>query len=503
MKKNRPKGRVILVGAGPGDPGLITWKGLEILRDAEVLVYDWLANPELLKAAPSAEKIYVGKKGGAKYKSQKEINQIVLQSVRQGKVVVRLKGGDPFIFGRGGEEASYLADHHIPFEVIPGVSAGVGVPAYAGIPLTDRRFASQVTFITGHEDPTKNKSEVDWEKLARVGGTLVSFMGAKNLPDIIKKLIRAGKPSRTPVAVIEWGTFPHQRVVVGTLKDIVKKTRKTKVGSPALTIIGNVVSLRKKLSWFGKRPLQGKTILVTRARAQSSELVRKLSERGAEVLEFPTLEILPPSHPEQMDREIQNLSKYDWLVFTSINGVHSFFERMKKLGKDARIFRNIKVAAIGDVTAKALEEKGILADLTPKEFTSMALFEQLKKRGEISGKKYLLARADIAPSDLKQALEKEGAEVVDIEAYQTRRPKGEESKLLGWFRNQKIDYITFTSSSTVRNFFESIPPTFRKKIQSEFVSIGPVTSATLKEYGFKPDREAEVHTIQGLVEALK
>ncbi len=501
MKQKR-QGKVILVGAGPGDAGLLTIKGEAMLRRAEAVVYDWLVNPRLLALAPQAEKIFAGKKGGTHYKEQKEINQILLRLARRGKSVVRLKGGDPFIFGRGGEEAGFLEEHKIPFEVVPGVSAGTGVPAYAGIPLTDRRFASQVTFITGHEDPTKESSGLDWKKLAASEGTLVSFMGVRNLANIVGSLLDNGKPARTPAAVIEWGTFPEQRVVVGTLRDIFVKTKQAGIESPALTIIGEVVRLRSKLDWFHKKPLRGKTVLVTRARAQASRLVEKLEDQGAEVLEFPTIEIFPPANPQAIDREIRRISDYDWVVFTSANGADSFFGRTRRLGKDARIFSKSKIAAIGEATAASLERYGIKADLVPAEFTSAALFESLKKQNQIRGKSFLLARADIAPPDLKESLQKEGAQVTEIEAYRTRRPAHQKKELLGWLHRKKIDYITFTSSSTVDNFFQSVPNELRRKIQSKFVSIGPVTSATLKRYGFKPNREAKAHTIEGVVQAI-
>lgn len=505
MRKTKRIGKVILAGAGPGAPGLLTLKAAEVLCAADVVVYDRLVNQALLEFAPRAEKIFVGKTGnvGARHalpqRMQNEINRLLVRLARRGKCVVRLKGGDPFIFGRGGEEAEFLAKYHVPFEVIPGVSAGTGAPAYAGIPLTDRRFASQVTFVTGHEDPANEKSQVDWKKLAQLGGTLVSFMGVKNLPKVIEGLLAGGRSVKTPVAVIEWGTLPHERVVTGTLGSIQKLCRAAKIESPALTVVGEVVSLRRKLHGRAKKPLAGKTILVTRARAQASELVRRLSEKGARVLEFPTIEILPPSRPEEIDREAARLSHYDWVVFTSRNGVRFFFERLKALGKDARIFSGVRLAAIGEKTAQALQAEGLSADLVPGEFTSRALFEHLKKRGEIRGRKFLLARADIAPPDFRQALGKEGATVTEIETYRTRPAAGVPPKL---FMHQKIDYVTFTSSSTVKNFFEALPGNIGKKIGARFVTIGPVTSRTLREYGFKPYREAKVHTVEGLVEVL-
>lgn len=502
MKRKHPKGKVILVGGGPGDPGLITLRGKEILEEADTVVYDWLVNPDLLRFAPKAEKIFVGKKGGTRYKKQEEIHRILLRCARQGKRVVRLKGGDPFIFGRGGEEASFLAEHRIPFEVVPGVSAGIGVPVYAGIPLTHRRLVSQVTFVTGHEDPRKFESEVDWGKLASLPGTLVSFMGVKNLPRIIKSLLKGGKLPRTPVAVVEWGTLPRQRVIMGALKNILKKTRQAKLDSPALMIIGEVTRLRKKLAWFEKRPLWGKTVLVTRARAQASELVRRLSEKGAQVVEYPTVQIDPPSDWRPLEKAIRGLSRFDWVVFTSTNGVYFFFECMKRLKRDARIFANVKVAAIGEATAQALREKGIQPDLVPREFTSAELFKSLKERGLLQGKKFLLARANIAPPSLKNTLQKEGAEVFEIETYRTVPISRKNKELLDWLRKGKINYITFTSSSTVRNFFKQVPSALQKNLKTQLVSIGPVTSEALREYGLEPEREAKVHTIEGLIAVL-
>jgi uroporphyrinogen III methyltransferase/synthase len=505
MKRKNHTGRVILVGGGPGDPGLLTLAGAEALAKAEAVVYDWLVSPSLLQFAPEAEAIFVGKRGGAHYKEQSEINGILLRLARAGKRVVRLKGGDPFMFGRGGEEASFLAKHKIEFEVVPGVSAGTAVPAYAGIPLTDRRFASQVTWVTGHEDPAK-KTNVG---AARRGGpslptqgTLVFFMGVRNLPQILKEVQRSGWSSKIPVAVIEWGTLPRQRVVTGTVGDIYKKALKAKIEPPALTVIGEVVRVRQKLAWFEKKPLLGKSVIVTRARAQASALVRRLSREGAEVYEFPAIEILPPRRPEAIDAEIRRISNYHWIVFTSANGVDFFFKRVEQLGKDARIFLGVKIAAIGEATAQALRAKGLQADLVPSEFTSEALFRSLEEKGELSRKKFLLARADIAPPDLRKALEKEGGVVVEIEAYRTRKDPAGKRELLELLRRRKVDYVTFTSSSTVRNFFEAIPPALRKGLKARFVSIGPVTSKTLEEYGFKPVREAKVHTIEGLAEVL-
>lgn len=531
--RNQKKGKVFLIGAGPGDPGLLTLRGAEALEGAQVVVYDRLVSPALLDFARNAEKIFVGKKGGDPFTPQDQINKILLRAVRNGKKVARLKGGDPFIFGRGGEEANFLATHRIPFEVIPGISAGTGAPAYAGIPLTDRRFSSEVLFVTAHENPAKNEFEIDWEKIASMKGTLVLFMGVQNLQETVKILIRYGKSKNTPVAVIERGTYSNQRVITGNLGNILKKASHEEIESPALTVIGNVVRLRSKLDWFSAKqrgPLLGKNVLVTRGRSQAKELVRRLNGAGAKVIEFPTIEILPPADYHQMDREIARIDQYDWVIFTSANGVHHFFERMRSLGKDARIFSKAKIAVIGDATAQALLGRGIRADLIPKRFTSEELFKALKTKDEIRDQSFLLARADIAPPDLRKALEKEGAQVVEIVAYRTKKPstggaalclRSDESlrgtaslcgrpvqgdhaglSLYTLIKKNKIDYITFTSSSTVRNFFSLIPPALHKNLRSRFVSIGPVTSQTLREYGFNPQREAKIHTIEGLVDTL-
>ncbi|MBI2167247.1 MAG: uroporphyrinogen-III C-methyltransferase [Candidatus Omnitrophica bacterium] len=496
-------GKVILVGAGPGDPGLLTLRGREALRRAEVVIFDALVNPEILSLAETAEKIFAGKKAGRHLIEQERIHQMLLQFARQGKRIVRLKGGDPFIFGRGGEEASFLVRHRVPFEVIPGVSAGIGAAATAGIPLTDRRFTSHVTFVTGH----CGKGEVDWKKLSETGGTLVAFMGLKTLPQIVRALLRAGRKPRTPAAVIEQGTLPAQRVISGTLENILEKVKKANVIPPALTVVGDVVGLGKKLAWFSRKPLQGKKVIVTRPRGQAGELVEKLGDLGAEVLEFPTIEILPPSRPDRIDREIQRMAAavkpvYDWLVFTSANGVESFFDRMRCLGKDGRIFSGLRIAAIGERTAETLQKKGLWADLIPGEYTNEALFESLKKRGPLQGKKFLLARVASPPPELKESLEKEGALVTELETYRTRPVKAERKKLIQTLQSGKIDYVTFTSSSTVRNFFDPLPPALRRRLRTRFISIGPVTSGTLREYGFKPAREARMHTTEGILEAL-
>ncbi len=539
--KLKKKGIVYLVGAGPGDAGLLTLRGAEVLGKADTVVYDWLVNPQLLDLALTAEKIYVGKNVQKKkerlqasspelqetgYVEQDRTNQLLLKLVRQGKMVVRLKGGDPFIFGRGGEEASYLKKNGIPFEVIPGISAGYAVPAYAGIPVTDRRLASLVTFVTGHEDPTKKESSVDWKKLARIGGTLVSFMGVKNLPLVVETLKRGGMKQETKVSVIERGTLPQQRVVEGTLQTIVRKVKAKKIQSPAITVIGEVNRFRKTLAWFpGKnqdkkaKPLSGKTVVVTRARAQASELKKVLEEKGANVLEFPTIRILSPKNWKPLDKALRSLvhphpsplpkgegrvrvRSFNWILFTSVNGVESVFNRLERLHQDARIFSGVKIAAIGDATRALLCEKGIKADLIPKVFTSEALFQELKNRNEIKGRHFLLPRTDIVPDYLRKKLEASGAKVTEVIAYRTVPVAENKKKLNRLFSQDKIDSVLFTSSSTVKNFFSAFSGKEKAKIKTRFVSIGPVTSQTMISCGVKPYRQAREHTIPGLVEAL-
>ncbi len=539
--KPKKKGIVYLVGAGPGDAGLLTLRGAEVLGKADAVVYDWLVNPGILEFAPVPEKIYVGKKVQKKkkrlqasghklqetgYVEQDRTNQLLLKLARQGKTVVRLKGGDPFIFGRGGEEASFLKKNGISFEIVPGISAGYAVPAYAGIPVTDRRLASLVTFVTGHEDPTKKESSVDWKKLARIGGTLVSFMGVKNLPLVIETLKRGGMKQQTKVSVIEWGTLPQQRVVEGTLQTIVRKVKAQKIQSPAITVIGEVNRFRKTLAWFsGKnqdkkaKPLSGKTVVVTRARAQASELKKMLEEKGANVLEFPTIRILPPENWKPLDNALWSLVhphpsplpkgegrvrgvSFNWILFTSVNGVESVFQRIEHRRRDVRIFSGVKIAAIGDATAELLREKGIKADLIPKVFTSEALFQALKSKNEIKGRHFLLPRTDIAPDYLRRKLEASGAKVTEVIAYRTVPVAENKKKLNHLFGQNQIDSVLFTSSSTVNNFFGAFSGKEKAQIKTRFVSIGPVTSRTLKSCGVTPYREAREHTIPGLVEAL-
>lgn len=518
MTKRRKTGTVYLVGAGPGDVGLLTLRGMALLGQADVVVYDWLVNSEMLAFCATAEKHYVGKNVSRKRKTnwaghQKEINQLLVKCAKQGKAVVRLKGGDPFVFGRGTEEVAFLKEKKIPFEIIPGITSGIAGPAYAGIPVTDRKRASSVTFVTAVEEPGKVKTSVQWKHLAESEGTLVVFMGVKKLPEICEALMSFGKPAQTKVAVVENATRPQQRVVEGTLRTIAKKIASQKIKSPALTVIGQVTELRSKLQWFERtlpqarqrKSLVGKNVLVTRASSQASSLRKLLEQKGANVLEFPAIKIIPPKSFKKLDEALNSIERFDWIIFTSVNAVESVLGRVQAIKKDIRLFANVKVAAVGNATAEYLCMRGLRPDLMPKKFTSKALIQSLRVN-QVKGKHFLLPRTNIAPESLKDELEKKGAKATEVIAYRTLTGYGvpERKQLEKWLEADALDYITFTSSSAVRNFMEALAVSQRKQIakQSRFVSIGPVTTQTIKDYGFKPYREAAEHTIPGLVKTL-
>ncbi len=494
-------GKVYLVGAGPGDPGLFTLKGKALLEKAEVVVYDYLANPELLKfCKESCEFIYVGKKGGAHTMPQEEINKLLVKKAKEGKLVVRLKGGDPFLFGRGGEELEELVKEGIPFEVVPGITSGIAVPAYAGIPVTHRDFTSTLALITGHEAEGKEESRIDFKALARLG-TLVFFMGVKNLPHIVENLIKEGKKPETPCAVIQWGTTPKQKTAEGTLATIGEEVKKKGITAPAIIVVGEVVNLRKNFNWFEKKPLFGKRIIITRTREQASKLREALYENGAEVIEIPTIEVRPIIN-EETKYIIRNLSNFDWLIFTSENGIRFFFEALFNEELDVRALGSLKIAVIGPATLEALKNFGLRADLIPeKNYTQEGLVEAFEK-AEVSGKKILLVRAKIAREVLPESLKEKGAEVTILPIYETLKPN-DSAELLKKALSEGVDAITFTSSSTVENFFELIKEeglTLSDKVV--LASIGPITSSTLRKFGYNPTVEAKEYTIPGLVQAL-
>ncbi|MFQ5834505.1 MAG: hydroxymethylbilane synthase [bacterium] len=491
-------GRVYLVGAGPGDSGLITLKGVECIKKADLIIYDRLVNKKFLDyARDNCKFVYMGKLPGES-SSQAQINQMMVKEARKGKTVVRLKGGDPFLLGRGAEEVEFLADNNIDFEVIPGISSVVAAPTYAGIPLTHRRFSSSLTIVTGHEDPLKKKSSVNWTSLAKENGTLVILMGLANLPQIVKKLISAGKNENTPCAVISWGTTPGQRVVKGPLGEMVEKAKGIK--PPGVIVIGEVVSLREKLNWFEKKPLFGKQILITRPEAQAKNLVGLLEDQGAEVIEFPTIKISSLNGYQKLDLAIERLSDYEWIIFTSPNGVDHFWRRMKMKGRDARSLSKLKIGAIGPKTAVKLENMGITADFLPDEYSSQGIIKGIEKF-KIKGKKVLLPRADIAPSRLPNGLKKLGARVEEVAAYKTHLSKGENFAILkNRLKNRKIDIIIFTSSSTVRNFVKLIGDVDLGG--ARVACIGPITAREAEKSGIKPDIVPPEYTIEALVEEI-
>jgi uroporphyrinogen III methyltransferase/synthase len=495
---------VYLVGAGPGDPGLITVKGVECLAKAEVVIYDYLASPTLLKhAAPGAELIYVGKKGGDHTLPQEEINALIVRKAREAKVVTRLKGGDPFVFGRGGEEAEALVDAGIPFEVVPGVTSAVAAPAYAGIPLSHRRLTATIAFVTGHEDPTKEASNIDWPALARGIGTLVFFMGVKNLPNIVRELTSNGRSPQTPAALVRWGTTPAQATVSGTLADIVDKVKQAGLAAPAIIVVGEVVGLRDKLAWFERRPLMGRRIVVTRSREQASDLVRALSELGAECLECPTIEAAPPDDSGPLDGAIAELARFDWIVFTSVNVVSFFFDRLFHLGKDARALGHLCTAAIGPATADRLKSFGLSSDLVPETYVAESIIAALRTR-DIRGKRILLPRAQVARPILPEALTAMGAAVREVAAYQTRHAAADAGQLIDQLADHRIDLVTFTSSSTVKNFKALLPSDRVDELAAGLPAacIGPVTADTARKLGFEVRLVAAEYTIPGLCNAI-
>ena len=502
MKTNVPKGKVYLVGAGPGDPGLITVRGRECLRRAEVLVYDFLAAPELLRHAPeTAERIYVGKQGGDHTLSQDEINRLLVEKARAGRIVTRLKGGDPFIFGRGGEEAEILVEHGIAFEIVPGVTSAVAAPAYAGIPLTHRHFTSTLAFVTGHEDPNKTDSSIDWSALAKGIGTLVFFMGVRNLPKIVDRLVTHGRSPRTPVALVRWGTTARQRTVTGTLADIVERVAAAGLKAPCIIVVGEVVQLRERLQWFeGSRPLLGRTIVVTRARAQASDLVARLGELGAECLECPAIRVVPPADWAPLDAAIAALDRYRWIVFTSVNGVRFFFERLFALGHDVRRLGQLRTAVIGPATGARLADFGICSDIVPESYRAESVVDAFAGQ-DLDGARILLPRAAEARAVLPAELSRMGATVDEIAAYRTVPDDSGRQALVAALEKRAIDMVTFTSSSTVRNFKALLPGNRFEELMAgvTVASIGPITSETAAGLGFHVDLTAAAFTIEGLV----
>jgi len=497
--------KVFLVGAGPGDPGLITVRGLECIRTADVIVYDRLVDSSLLKEARSdAELIYVGKRAGAHTMSQEEINQVLIDNARRGLSVVRLKGGDPFIFGRGGEEALALADAGVDFEVVPGVSSAIAAAAYAGIPVTHRGLCTTLGIVAGHEDPSKPQSAVRWDKIANGLDTIVFLMGAEKLGQIASELVANGRDADTPVAVIEWGTLPRQKTVVGTLANIAENVRAAGLNPPVVIVVGEIVRLREKLRWFDTKPLFGKKILVTRSEDQAEKLSEALRYHGAEPIEFPVIRIEPPSSFAPLDTAIERMCSYDWLLFTSVNGVSETIKRLAAIGRDVRALAGPKIGAIGPATAQALSQLGIRVDYVPRRFVAEAFCDDFPE--DPAKKRILIIRAEEARNVLPEGLAARGAVVSVVAAYKTEVNFAVErlGELCKQLEGSEIDVVTFTSSSTVSAFLDLVGSQTVARLPDsvKIACIGPVTASTAREYGLNVHIVAQEYTVDGLVAAI-
>ncbi|WP_325176721.1 uroporphyrinogen-III C-methyltransferase [Paenibacillus alkalitolerans] len=510
MNAERTKGRVFLVGAGPGDPKLITLRGLEAIRKADVVVYDRLASPKLLRhMRPDAEKVFVGKLPDKHMMKQEDINRLLVDLAAQGKTVTRLKGGDPSVFGRVGEEAEALADAGADFEIIPGVTSAIAVPAYAGIPVTHRDFTSSFSIVTGHEYPNKTYNGVDWDHLAKASGTLVFLMGVANIDNITTELITGGMKPDTPVALIRWGTWMEQRTLTGTLSDIAAKVKESGFTSPAVIIVGKVVKLRQKISWFEKKPLFGRRILVTRARAQASGLVDAIDDLGGDAVECPVIRtqtVTQPAAREALYGALSRIEQFDWVLFTSVNGVDHFFQACMEMGIDIRRMHGARIGAVGPKTGDALRTRGLMPDFMPASYRGEALAESLPET-LASGQRVLLARAEIAGEDLPRILRERGMSVTDAGVYETVLSDEGAEEAIELLREGRIHAVTFTSSSTVRNLFEALrkhgveQPLDLLKGVAVFC-IGPVTAGTVKESGLHITAVAEDATVDSLLRAM-
>ncbi|TLS53512.1 uroporphyrinogen-III C-methyltransferase [Paenibacillus antri] len=505
MGENRA-GKVFLVGAGPGDPKLITVRGMEAIARADVVVYDRLASPRLLRhMKPGAEKVFVGKLPDKHMLKQEEINQLLVDLASSGRVVTRLKGGDPSVFGRVGEEAEKLAENGIEFEIVPGVTSSIAVPAYAGIPVTHRDFTSSFSIVTGHEYPNKTYGRVDWDHLAKASGTLVFLMGVANIGNISEALIRGGKNPETPVALIRWGTWMEQRTLVGTLENIPAKVAESGFSSPAVIIVGDVVKLRERIAWFEKRPLFGMRVLVTRAREQASELAGRIDDLGGDAFEWPVIRTVPLP----VDAAVGPLASpeaYDWLVFTSANGVRFFFDACVAAGVDVRRFARARIGAVGPKTAEALKGRGLLAEALPSAYTGDELGKTLASLTK-PGERVLLARARVAGAGLPEALRAAGAIVDDLAVYETLLSDEGTEEALELLKEGKLGAVTFTSSSTVTNTLELLRKNGWEHPEEALAGvpafcIGPVTADAARRSGIAVAAEAEEATIDGLIGAL-
>ena len=493
-------GTVYLVGAGPGDLGLVTLRAKEYIENADVIVYDHLANPQLLSwAREDVEIIYAGKEPGES-RTQQEINALLIEKAREGKEVVRLKGGDPFVFGRGAEEAQAIANAGISFEIVPGITSAIAGPAYAGIPMTHRAHNSHVTFFTGHEDPAKAESAIDYAALAKLSGTQVMLMGVERLGSITSEMLKQGVRSDLPVALVRSATTGQQQTLTGTLADIAQKAVARDFKAPAVAVFGEVVGLRDSLNWYEKRPLLGKRIVVTRTRKQGSVLSGKLRALGAHVIELPTIRIEPPSDLREFAELVQDAHIYDWIVFTSANGVDAFFDVFFKLYDDAREIGGARIATIGPATAQRVKDFHLYVDLQPEEFVAEGVVRQFQKQGGVENLRILIARAEKARNVLPRELSKLGAIVDEVLAYRTVPETRDVTGARRRFLEEGADLITFTSSSTVENFLALDLP-WPKGMR--VASIGPITSKTATDHGLEIDIEARRHNIEGLVEAIR
>jgi uroporphyrinogen III methyltransferase / synthase len=501
-------GKVWLVGAGPGDPGLMTVAGVDVLSRAEVVIYDRLVSSRLVDLAPpKAERIFAGKHPTEKDVSgfsQQQINDLLVAKAREGKRVVRLKGGDPFVFGRGGEEAEALVAAGIPFEVVPGVSSAIAAPAYAGIPVTHRRMSSSFTVVTGHEDPDKPESAIDWTSIAKGADTLVILMGGANLEEIMKRLADSGRAPDEPVAVVRWGTTPAQQVIAGSIADVAIRVAEAGLTPPLVTVVGPVVRLRDTLRWFDNRPLFGKRVLVTRAAEQAGVLSHALAEAGAEPIELPAVEIVPRIDRKALRQALDRLdaAEYDWIVFSSANGVDIFFDELRHHRKDARALGRARVCAIGPWTAIQLARHGVHADLVPERFLAEGVVEALSAQ-DVAGKRVLWPRARGARRALVVGLQRLGATVDELPLYSAAVPKEVDAEAMSRLRAGEVDTVTFASSSAVRNLMRMLGDDKTPLEKPLIACIGPVTAATARRLGLRVDVAASEHTIEGLMSALR
>ncbi|MEK7712613.1 MAG: uroporphyrinogen-III C-methyltransferase [Nitrospirota bacterium] len=509
---NEKKGRVYLVGAGPGDIGLLTVKGMKCLQRADAVVYDFHLNAQVLNYIKhDAEFIYAGKRGGHHTMTQDEINKVLVEKAKEGKVVCRLKGGDPFVFGRGGEEAEALAENNIDFEVVPGVSSAVAAPAYAGIPITHRGYSSSFAVIPGYEDMTKEESAIDWAKLATGAGTLIFLMAVKNMDVLVKKLMENGRSPDTPVAVIRWGTRPDQKTITGTLRDIADIVKEKDIKPPAVMVVGEVVKLRKRLMWYEKKPMFGHRVLVTREHAGGFE---PLEDLGAEMIEFPTIEIAPPENYDELDRAINKIEAYNWIIFTSGNGVKYFLKRMMEKDKDIRDLKGIKICAIGTKTAAEIKKYGIKVDLIPEEFNAEGLIEAFlkiqnssrfirDKNQSLKGIKILLPRAEKAREIFPEKVRELGGEIDVPVTYRAVKPEMHGKRLKRFLKEGRISVATFTSASTFVNFMEIIGEDADELLRDVAIAvIGPVTARAVEKAGLKVEIMPETATIEAMVEEI-